>query len=163
MNIKTLYGHISPETAFVVEDYPFGFRLRCKIRYWIEHKKGKGFRFCHQTTDPRRGNVTWNKPKYSTYSDFMILTQEIDTGHIKHLTAGPYFEDKARLENLKQLDLSGTVYQYVSVKTGETKNRTALELLTYLVARAESINQQLSDLNIRWTIKESAPIQVTGV
>lgn len=37
--MKVLSGHTSPETAYVVDDYPYGFRLRCKIRYWIETKK----------------------------------------------------------------------------------------------------------------------------
>ncbi len=34
--IKILNGHISPETAYVVEDYPYGYTLRCTIRYWLE-------------------------------------------------------------------------------------------------------------------------------
>jgi hypothetical protein len=62
--------HLSAETAYVVDDYPYGFTLRCKIRYWIEYKEGKGFRFVSQTTNPKRGNTVWNKPKASTYSRF---------------------------------------------------------------------------------------------
>lgn len=61
--------HVSPETAYLVQDYPYGFRLRCKIRYWLEISKTKGVRFCSQTTNPKRGD-TWNKPKYSTYCKF---------------------------------------------------------------------------------------------
>lgn len=64
-----LKGHISPETAYVVADYPYGFRLRCQIRYWLEFKKGHGVRMVSQTTNPKRGNV-WNKPKAGTYSRF---------------------------------------------------------------------------------------------
>jgi hypothetical protein len=67
MNI--LSGHTTPETAYLVNDYPYGFTLRCQIRYWIEYKANKGFRFVSQTTNPKRGN-TWNKPKASTYSRF---------------------------------------------------------------------------------------------
>lgn len=67
--MEILKGHISPETAYVVEDYPYGFRLRCKIRYWLEFVKNKGVRFWSQTTNPKKGNV-WNKPKASTYSLF---------------------------------------------------------------------------------------------
>lgn len=66
---KILSGHVSPETAFEVADYPYGFRLRCKIRYWLECSPNKGVRFCSQTTNPKRGD-TWNKPKASTYSRF---------------------------------------------------------------------------------------------
>ena len=76
-----LTGHISPETAYVVDDYPYGFRLRCKIRYWLEFSPKRGFRFVSQTTKPKRGNV-WNKPKASTYCRFggcMYLNEE---GHV---------------------------------------------------------------------------------
>ena len=73
-----LYGHVSPETAYVVDDYPYGFRLRCKIRYWLERHPKRGWRFCSQTTNPKRGD-TWNKPKASTYVRFaacMYLNEE---------------------------------------------------------------------------------------
>lgn len=63
---KVLSGHYSPETAYVVSDYPYGFTLRCQIRYWLE-VNSKGTRFWSQTTNPKKGNV-WNKPKASTYS-----------------------------------------------------------------------------------------------
>lgn len=33
---QVLHGHESPETAYVVDDYPSGFKIRCRIRYWIE-------------------------------------------------------------------------------------------------------------------------------
>lgn len=64
---EVLAGHDSPETAYLVDDYPYGFRLRCKIRYWMEHDTKKGSRFCSQTSNPKRDNLTWNKPKKSTY------------------------------------------------------------------------------------------------
>ena len=63
-----LNGHTSAETAYVVNDYPYGFQLRCKIRYWIETRKGHGMRFVSQTTNPRWAVEGWNKPKASTYS-----------------------------------------------------------------------------------------------
>jgi len=69
MIIRILTGHVSPETAYHVLDYPYGFTLRCQIRYWIEYKANRGFRFVSQTSNPKRGNV-WNKPKASTYSHF---------------------------------------------------------------------------------------------
>lgn len=86
--MQVLHGHISPETAFIVEDYPYGFRLRCKMRCWIEKaEKGKGkgqYRFCTQTTNPRiEGKEVWNKPKYGVYSDFMLMYLD-ENNHIKH-------------------------------------------------------------------------------
>lgn len=74
---QLLHNHVSSETAFVVNDYPYG-GLRCKIRYWLEYKPNKGFRFMRQTTNPKRkidlqpgwSGEYWNKPKASTYSRF---------------------------------------------------------------------------------------------
>lgn len=77
--VKTpLYGHTSPETAYLVPDYPYGFQLRCKKRFWLEKQPKKGFRFWGQTTNPKRGDV-WNKPVASTYLRFgacMFLDEE---------------------------------------------------------------------------------------
>lgn len=67
--MQILKGHTSPETAYLVDDYPYGFRLRCKMRYWLEFHPRRGFRLISQTTNPKRGNI-WNKPKASTYSRF---------------------------------------------------------------------------------------------
>lgn len=84
MNIaKLLIGHISPETAFVVDDYPYGFRLRCKIRYWLSYTPGRGVRFWSQTTNPKRPGEIWNKSKASTYCRFggaMFLDEQ---GHVQ--------------------------------------------------------------------------------
>ena len=86
--MKILSGHTSPETAYMVEDYPYGFRLRCKIRYWLESSPNKGVRFVSQTTNPKKRifnaasglyTETWNKPKASTYCRFggaMFLNEE---------------------------------------------------------------------------------------
>jgi len=65
--MQVLSGHTSAETAYLVADYPYGFRLRCKIRYWIEYKPGHGYRFVSQTTNPKVSGERWNKPKASTY------------------------------------------------------------------------------------------------
>lgn len=73
------FGHTSEETALVVDDYPYGFRLRTQIRYWIETTK-HGDRFVSQTLNPKTDR--WNKPKKSTYSEVgvMFLNEE---GHVK--------------------------------------------------------------------------------
>lgn len=53
--------HTSPETAYLVNDYPYG-GLRCKIRYWLEYSKNKGVRLGSQTTNPRiKDAEVWNK------------------------------------------------------------------------------------------------------
>ncbi len=79
--MQLLTGHVSPETAYLVEDYPYGFRLRCRIRYWLEFNPKHGFRLWSQTSNPKRGGV-WNKAKASTYMRFggaMYLNEE---GHV---------------------------------------------------------------------------------
>ena len=80
--MQILTGHISPETAYVVDDYPYGFRLRCKIRYWIEVHPRHGCRFVSQTTNPKRGDM-WNKPKPDTYSKFGACMFLDDAEHVK--------------------------------------------------------------------------------
>jgi hypothetical protein len=83
MKVKILKGHTSPETAFVVDDYPYGFRLRCKIRYWIEFHPKRGFRFVSQTTNPKRAGEVWNKPKASTYCRFGAAMYLDDSEHVQ--------------------------------------------------------------------------------
>lgn len=79
---RVLQGHTDQQTAFLVDDYPYSFSLRCKIRYWIETaakgaKKGQQ-RFMSQTTDARRGNSTWNRPKGSTYALMAVMYLDSD-------------------------------------------------------------------------------------
>jgi hypothetical protein len=90
--VTVLTGHTSPDTAYLVEDYPYGRRLRCKIRYWIE-TAAKGTargqqRFMAQTTNPRspEPHDVWNRPKASTYSQIMVMyLDDIDHVHAWHI------------------------------------------------------------------------------
>lgn len=70
-DVEVITGHVSEETARVVDDYPYGGH-RTQIRYWIETVKGKGDRFCSQTLNPKTGR--WNKPKKSTYTPVRFMT-----------------------------------------------------------------------------------------
>lgn len=99
VKVQLLHGHTSPETAYVVDDYPYGYRLRCSIRYWIETaekgaKKGQQ-RFMSQTTNPKRDGEVWNKPKGSTYSRMAWMYVEVDgdpdtEGHVKWTGVSEY-------------------------------------------------------------------------
>ena len=86
---KYLYGHNSKENAYVVEDYPWGFRLRTTIRYWIESKDAKngGQRFASQTINPKTG--VWCAPKYSTYSPIVIMFLD-ENDHVKFTSLSLY-------------------------------------------------------------------------
>lgn len=88
--VKPLYGHVSPETAYQVDDYPYGFKLRCKIRYWIEYKPGTGFRFMSQTTNPKLDFERWNKPKASTYVELGMCLYLDAAGHVQHEAVSAY-------------------------------------------------------------------------
>lgn len=82
MKMKILNGHTSEETAYRVDNYPWGFKLRTSKFYWIETTKKKGDRFCSYTIDPRTGKAC--KPKKSTYNSFMFLYVDESNGHVKH-------------------------------------------------------------------------------
>lgn len=81
--MRLLKNHTSPETAYVVNDYPYGFRLRCKIRYWLEYNKKHGFRLMSQTTNPKREGEVWNKAKASTYVSIAAAMYLDENEHVQ--------------------------------------------------------------------------------
>lgn len=85
------YTEINP---LAVKNYPYGFRLRTTIYYWIETTPKKGDRFCSQTIDPRDGRR--NKPKKSTYYSLGVMTRK-ENGHIGWIVASIYTE-RAKLD-----------------------------------------------------------------
>lgn len=96
--MQVLTGHISFETAFLIEDYPYGFRLRCQKKVWIEKgTKGQGkgrYRLVECTTNPKASYETWNKPKSSAYVDFMVMFLN-DEGHVETMSCnGDYRLDE---------------------------------------------------------------------
>lgn len=95
--MKLLSGHTSPETAYVVSDYPYSFRLRTTIRYWLEFNPKHGFRLWSQTQNPKRGNV-WNKAKASTYMRFGGAMYLDDNGHVQWAGLSEYSGAKEAIE-----------------------------------------------------------------
>ena len=85
-----LTGHTSFETAYIVNDYPYGFRLRCKMAYWLETNPKHGMRLVTRTTNPKVSGEVWNKPKASTYSALKVMGLN-EVGHVA--THGLYFSD----------------------------------------------------------------------
>ena len=105
--IKTiLSGHTSPDSAYVIESYPYGFHLRCKMRCWLETNK-KGTRFVTQTTNPKRGDI-WNKPKASTYSEISGAMYLDENGHVQWQGLTPYAEADKCTEFLNTFGESAT-------------------------------------------------------
>lgn len=87
-----LYGHTSEATAYLVADYPYGFRERTQIRYWLESKPKKGWRFVSQTMNPKTNR--WNKPKASTYIEWAAVMYLDDKGHVHWDGVGPYSDEQ---------------------------------------------------------------------
>ncbi len=100
--------HTSPETAYVVEDYPYGFRLRCMMRTWVEHKKGHGYRVVSQTSNPKRGG--WNTPKAGTYSPTCKALYLDENGHLQNTGIHfAYISDMLKLEAFRN-EFDGGIY-----------------------------------------------------
>lgn len=86
--MKTFYLDArSEETAFVVDNYPWGFRLKTEVKFWIE-RTSKGERFCKMTKNPKTGK--WCKPKKSTYSLVALLYHNEATGKTSYYGACRY-------------------------------------------------------------------------
>lgn len=108
--IKTiLSGHTSPETAFVIESYPYGFKLRCKMRCWLE-TNNKGTRFVTQTTNPKRPGEVWNKPKASTYAEISGAMYLDENGHVQWQSVGQYSDEKKCQEFIDTFGEAATNY-----------------------------------------------------
>jgi hypothetical protein len=89
---QPLYGHTSEATAYLVADYPYGFRERTQIRYWLEAKPKKGWRFVSQTMNPKTSR--WNKPKASTYIEWAAAMYLDDKGHVHWDGVGQYSDEQ---------------------------------------------------------------------
>lgn len=129
--MKVLQGHRSADTAFVVDDYPYSFRLRCKIRYWLEVNQ-KGTRFWSQTTNPKKGGEVWNKPKASIYSVVGVICQVDETdgkpdevGHIYWTGLSVY--DLSKAEDFLTKYRSGLTSEQVSEMERVIRVRKPLE------------------------------------
>ena len=84
--IENYRYNIREENPILVNNYPWGFKLKTQKRYWIEETK-RGERFCTQTKNPKTGH--WCTPKKSTYSEVTILCENKD-GHISYVSIGKW-------------------------------------------------------------------------
>ena len=99
---QVLTNHVSEDTAYLVEDYPYGFRLRCKIRYWVEHKNNFGYRLVTQTTNPKTLVEKWNKPKPSGYDKIAGVLYLDENDHVKYAALGGYEKPSEILNFVKK-------------------------------------------------------------
>jgi len=68
--IEILKQQPNESQPVIVDNYPYGFTIRTKIKYWVETTKN-GQRFVSQTLNPKTN--LWNKPKKSTYSQIILV------------------------------------------------------------------------------------------
>ena len=92
-----IYNKDSADNAVVVEDYPWGYKLRTKRKYWIETTK-RGDRLCYQTLNPKTDK--WCAVKKSTYSGIEVLYENED-GHIKTIGMDPQWATKESLAHFQ--------------------------------------------------------------
>jgi hypothetical protein len=97
---RPLYGHTDMNSAFLVDDYPYGFQLRTQIRYWLEYKPSKGYRFVSQTKNPKTGQ--WNKPKASTYMELAGAMYLDEKDHVQWTGLGIYSDAPKVAEFVKE-------------------------------------------------------------
>ncbi len=107
-----LYNHTSEETAYVIKDYPWGFRMRTEQRAWIESNKN-GDRFIVQTKDPRTGN--WCAPKKSTYGFVKVLFLD-EHNHLQYFSLDTFADEKTILEFYEQHKENLNPFQLAQIK-----------------------------------------------
>ena len=91
-----LFGHYNEETAYLIEDYPYGRRKRCQKKVWLETdpQGKKGDRFVSRTQNP--DSKRWNAEKKSTYSNIGVLFKD-EKGHI-HWTAITIYDSREKVK-----------------------------------------------------------------
>jgi len=92
--MELLYNAKSFDTAYIIEDWPWGYTLKTECRFWIETTKN-GDRLCKQTMNPKTGK--WCKPKKSTYEAVEVLAIT-DEGKVTSVGIGKY-ADEDRIAN----------------------------------------------------------------
>lgn len=138
--------HISAESAYVVDDYPYGFKMRCKIRYWLECKRDHGVRAMSQTTNPKRGGI-WNKPKAGTYWKFGAAMFFDGDNHVQFSGLSEYTdfaESKAWVAKFGDgvpEEWRGTMYSWLNAKIVYETRRDHKE-------RFAAIQQKAVDLGV---------------
>jgi hypothetical protein len=113
VKIKPLAGHVSFETAYIVENYPYG-SLRTQMKYWVETKDKHGQRVVTCSLNPKTNR--WNKPHAGTYSQVICLFINEENGHVEHTHLGVWesYSDLNAFENA--FDSVMTDWQRNSIK-----------------------------------------------
>lgn len=96
---RQIIGTNSPASAYVINDYPWGFVLKTQQRRWIETSEKHGQRLCIQTKDPKRGH--WCAVKKSTYSWLEVMYVDAE-GKVQGAALTIY--DASNLDKLSEFE-----------------------------------------------------------
>ena len=100
---KYKYNINNFDNALMVENYPWGFKLKTKRKYWIETNKTQGDRLCFCTLNPKTNK--WCAVKKSTYNAVNVLNIRDDNGYIETDGVHKYGTTKDELDKfLSRID-----------------------------------------------------------
>ena len=105
---KYIYNKNSFDNSLEVSNYPWGFKLKTKRKYWIESNKTQGDRLCFCTLNPK--TKKWCAVKKSTYNAVELL-YIADNGYIKSDGIYKYGVNEEKIKNF----LSEVDYEQLSV------------------------------------------------
>jgi len=140
------------ENPVIVDNYPWGFRLKTKVRYWVETRKGHGDRFVKQTLNPKTNK--WCNPKRGTYSDLILVYRDTENGYIEHSVMASHWDTDTIQEDITKIR-----------DTGVTLNELQEIMLKELKALKETrkhftveIKQEQFKHKITGEIRDTVPI-----
>lgn len=137
---KTYLFNYTEQNPIIIDNYPYGFKLKTQIKYWIETTPKKGDRFCSQTLNPK--NNVWNKPKKSTYYCLGFLYKN-EKGHIHWNAISIYYGAQKTIDFIKSI--GGT----------EILNKEQLKIYNSLIGINEKIEDEFTgkvkkNYSIKW-------------
>lgn len=124
--VTVLTGRTTQENALVQDDYPWGRKLRCQRRVWVEtaskgSKKGQQ-RFMAQTENPK--TFRWCTPKASIYSDVIVLYLD-EKKHVKQACLHLYTKPEEIASFVEMFGEHLTDAQWKSIKVLCAMNRVS--------------------------------------
>jgi hypothetical protein len=76
---RQLINHVTMETAYLIERFPYATGKNSQARYWVETKQAYGQRGMFQYRCPVSGQ--WFKPKHAGYYDLVVMEALVDDGN----------------------------------------------------------------------------------
>ena len=138
--MKLFYDAKCFDSAHVVKEWPWGFRMKTEARFWIETTK-HGDRFVKQTLNLKNGR--WCKPKKSTYEAVMVLTQD-DDNKMSYISIGKYDSQNWMAEALEIID------ELIIKKNNDTTPHLQLAIEdSFNAAISEKMSGALDDYRIQ--------------